>query len=60
MEKKKEDKKLDDEQLQLTVTDKGTDPTSHQRGRPTERRQQISDRINALSQFPQWARHKTY
>jgi hypothetical protein len=32
--------------------------TSHQRGRPTETRQQLSDRINIRSQVPQWARHQ--
>jgi hypothetical protein len=30
-----------------------TDPTSRQRGRPTETREQISDRINIWSQVPQ-------
>jgi hypothetical protein len=35
-----------------------TDPTSHERGRPAETRQQNSDRINIWSQVPQWARHQ--
>jgi hypothetical protein len=35
-----------------------TDPTSRQRGRSTETRQQISDRIIIWSQVPQWARHQ--
>jgi hypothetical protein len=39
-----------------------TDPTSRQRGRPTETRQQISDNngqteSNIWSQVPEWARH---
>jgi hypothetical protein len=33
----------------------GTNPTSRQRGRPTETRQQFSDRINIWLQAPQWA-----
>jgi hypothetical protein len=33
-----------------------TDPTSRQRGRPTETKQQNSDRINIWSKVPRWAR----
>jgi hypothetical protein len=35
-----------------------TDPTSRQRGRLTETKQQLSDRINTWSQVPHWARHQ--
>jgi hypothetical protein len=41
-----------------SVQTQEVDPSSRQRGRPTERSQQISDRINMWSRVPQWARHQ--
>jgi hypothetical protein len=51
-------KKIDNGKNIANIDSQETDPTSHQRGRRTETRQQLSDRINIWSQVPQWARHQ--
>jgi hypothetical protein len=57
-EEKIDQKKLDSGQITADSYWQEADPTSPQRGRPKETRQQISDRINIWSRVPQWARHQ--